>query len=131
MTFEREFVESESSLDWDVNNAVMYSVVNKEATNKYGEYRGFKIMPGEPGRNHVLNTLTSVATGNRNYLQIENSSTLSNSANWATHHLYAAQRKDTEPHSASPYNTYDPAVPLVDFAKFIDGESLDQEDLVM
>ena len=49
MTFERSFVtsEDEGKLDWDVNNGVMYSVVNKDAPNKYGEYRGFKILPGK------------------------------------------------------------------------------------
>ncbi len=49
MTFERGFVTSEddSKLNWDVNNAVMYTVVNKDATNENGEYRGYKIMPGK------------------------------------------------------------------------------------
>ena len=49
MKFERTFIDSENDgkLDWDVNNAVMYSVVNKDALNKYGEYRGYKIMPGK------------------------------------------------------------------------------------
>jgi len=49
MTFDRSFITSEDDgkLNWDVNNAVMYSVVNKDAPNKYGEYRGWKIMPGK------------------------------------------------------------------------------------
>jgi primary-amine oxidase len=48
MKYERTFIDSESDgkLNWDVNNAVMYSVVNKEARNKHGEYRGWKISPG-------------------------------------------------------------------------------------
>ena len=51
MTFERSFIETEddSKLNWDANNAVFYSVVNKDAKNQYGEYRGYKIMPGKPG----------------------------------------------------------------------------------
>ena len=75
--------------------------------------------------------LIVLATGNRNYLVIQDSSSLSNSVHFATNHLYAVQRKDTEPHSSSPYNGYDPSVPMVDFDKFFDGESLDQEDIVM
>jgi Cu2+-containing amine oxidase len=49
MKFERTFIDSEDDgkLNWDVNNAVTYSVVNKDALNKYGEYRGWKIMPGK------------------------------------------------------------------------------------
>ena len=50
MTYDRTFIasENEGKLNWDANNAVSYSVVNKDAKNKYGEYRGYKIMPGEP-----------------------------------------------------------------------------------
>ncbi|KAL8639330.1 MAG: hypothetical protein Q9228_003622 [Teloschistes exilis] len=118
MTIDRTFLVSEDDgkLNWDANNNVMYSVVNKDAVNPYGEYRSYKIMP---------------ATGNRNHLTIQNSTTLGKSANWATHHLYAVQRKDTEPFSAYPYNGRDPNNPVVDFAKFFDGDSLDQEDIVM
>ncbi|KAL9582819.1 MAG: hypothetical protein Q9212_003073 [Teloschistes hypoglaucus] len=118
MTIDRTFLasEDEGKLNWDANNNVMYSVLNKEAVNPYGEYRSYKIMP---------------ATGNRNYLTIQNSTTLGKSANWATHHLYAVQRKDTEPQSAYPYNGRDPNNPVVDFAKFFDGDSLDQEDIVI
>ena len=72
-----------------------------------------------------------VATGNKNHLVIENSTLLGNSVNWAYNHLYALQRKDSEPHSTYPYNSRDPNAPVVDFAKFFDGESLDQEDIVM
>ena len=75
--------------------------------------------------------LTIIATGNRNFLTIQNSTTLGASVNWATNHLYAVQRHDSEPHSAYPYNTWDPFNPVVDFDKFFNGESLDQEDLVM
>ena len=49
MKLERTYITSEddAKLNWDANNAVMYSVVNKDAPNKYGEYRGFKIMRGK------------------------------------------------------------------------------------
>ena len=62
---------------------------------------------------------------------MQNSSSLGQSVNWATHHLYAVQRKDSEPKSAHPYNGWDPDEPVIDFAKFFDGESLDQEDVVV
>lgn len=47
--FQREFIntEDEAKLNWDANNAATYSIVNKDAKNKYGEYRGWKIMPGQ------------------------------------------------------------------------------------
>lgn len=136
MTFDRSFItsEDEGKLNWDVNNAIMYSVVNRDAPNQYGEYRGFKILPGKSThyRFLIFPKLTLIpATGNRNHLTVQNSSTLGASVNWATNHLYAVQRKDNEPHSAYPYNAYDPYHPVVDFNKFFNGESLDQEDIVM
>ena len=136
MTFDRSFItsEDEGRLNWDVNNGVMYSVVNKDARNKYGEYRGFKILPGKSTQIRLLRfpkLILRPATGNRNYLTIQNSSTLGASVNWATNHFYAVQRKDNEPHSAYPYNSYDPNNPVVDFDKFFNGESLDQEDIVL
>jgi primary-amine oxidase len=64
-------------------------------------------------------------------LTVQNSSDLKNSANWANSHLYAVQHHDTEPRSVHPYNNQDTAHPVVDFAKFVNGESLDQEDIVL
>ena len=48
MTFDRSFIlsEDDGKLDWDANNNIVYAVVNKEATNKFGEYKGYKIIPG-------------------------------------------------------------------------------------
>ena len=72
-----------------------------------------------------------LGTGNKNYLVVEDSTDLGPSVNWATNHLYVVQRHDNEPHSTYPYNTFDPYHPVVDFGKFFNGESLDQEDLVV
>ena len=118
MTFQRNLItnEDDSKINWDDNMNTMYSIVNKDATNKYGEYRGYKVTPG---------------TAQHNRLTIQNSSILGPTANWAKNHLNVVQRKDTEPHSVYAYNAYDPEVPLIDFAKFHNGESLEQEDLVV
>lgn len=64
-------------------------------------------------------------------LTAQNSTNLGEAANWVSHNLYVVQRKDTEPRSAYSYNNLDVDSPVVDFNKFFDGESLDQEDLVM
>lgn len=49
MTLEKSFIasEDEGKINWDANDDVMYAVVNKDAPNKYGEYKSYKIMPGE------------------------------------------------------------------------------------
>lgn len=80
-------------------------------------------------------TLTLIAidtaSSSTSYLTVQNSNNLKKSGNWATHNLYALRQKDTELRSASPYNNMDTGNPVVDFDKFFDGESLDQEDLVL
>jgi primary-amine oxidase len=52
-----------------------------------------------------------------------------NAVNFADHHFYVTKQKDTEAQATHPYNILDPIEPIIDFAKFFDGESLDQEDL--
>ncbi|KAK2746498.1 hypothetical protein FQN57_003124 [Myotisia sp. PD_48] len=118
MKLEKSFIknEDESKLNWRENSPDMFAVVNKDTPNKYGEYPGYRIVP---------------ATHNAAYLTVVDSSNLKQCANWAKHHLYIVKQKDTEPQSTSPYNCLDPAAPVVDFDKFFNGESLEQEDLVV
>ncbi|WEW60662.1 DUF1965 and Cu_amine_oxid domain-containing protein [Emydomyces testavorans] len=109
MKLEKSFIDSEwhSKINWAPNAATTYSIVNKDARNQYGEYRGYRIVP------------------------VQNSNNLKKSGSWATHNLYALRQRDTELHSASPYNNLDTGNPVIDFNKYFDGESLDQQDLVL
>ncbi|KAK0654082.1 Membrane primary amine oxidase [Lasiodiplodia hormozganensis] len=119
MKLEKSFItsEKESKIHWSPNGAAVYSVVNKDAKNAYGEYPGWKVIP---------------TTGSSIHLTNPNSSNLGPSVAWASHPLYAVRQKDTEPRSASGLNMLDPYAPLVDFGRFFaDGESLDQQDLVL
>ncbi|KAL8297324.1 hypothetical protein RB597_006424 [Gaeumannomyces tritici] len=119
MKVERSFVanEDQGKINWAPNAAASYSVVNKDKPNENGEYPGYKIYP---------------STGSSIYLTIQNSTVFPREINWATHHLYALQRKDGEPVSAHPVVAWDKGKPpYVDFNNFFDGESLDQEDLVV
>ncbi|KAK4494552.1 hypothetical protein PRZ48_013908 [Zasmidium cellare] len=116
MKLSRRFIESESDsqLNWDTNALTQYTILNTDAVNKFGEYRGYRILP------------TSTA-----HLTVQNSSNLRNTINWATHDLSITQHHDTEPRSAHPYNNQDIHDPPIDFAKFFNNESLVQEDLVV
>jgi primary-amine oxidase len=118
MKVERSFIttEDEGKINWAPNAAAAYSVVNTDEPNEYGEYPGFRIYP---------------SVGSAIHSTIENSTLLGNTINWATHHLYALQRKDSEPSSTYLLGTNNIETPLVDFNDFFDGESLDQEDLVL
>jgi primary-amine oxidase len=48
MRLERSFVENEDDgkINWPTNGAAMYVVVNTDEPNIYGEYPGYRILPG-------------------------------------------------------------------------------------
>jgi len=110
--------ENDSILDWPTNGQSILAIVNKDAPNAYGELRGYKIMPG-------------TGIGTPVHLAISDSPILQQAADYAKHDLHITKQKDTEPRSASPANALDPSNPLIKFGSFLDGESLDQEDLVV
>ena len=118
MKAERSFItnENDGKINWAANSAAAYAVVNKDKPNEFGEYPGFRIFP---------------SLGSTIHLTVENSSMFGNAINWASHQLYALQRKDSEPVSSHPEGTWDEGEPRVDFNDFFDGDSLDQEDIVL
>ena len=117
MKVQRSFVENENSskLFYGGNGATQFRVVNTDAPNPYGEYRGYRILPGD-GTIH---------------LTVENSSNLVNAAHPFTHDLAVTKQKDTEPRSAYPYNGQDVYDPMINFDDFFDDEDLTQEDIVV
>ncbi|KAF3067550.1 Membrane primary amine oxidase [Trichoderma lentiforme] len=117
MKIQKSFIqnENEAKINWAPNGAATYAIVNKEARNTLGEYPGYKFSPAS----------------NAVFLTVLNSSNAMNAVNFADHHFYVTKQKDTEAQATHPYNILDPIEPIIDFAKFFDGESLDQEDLVL
>nr|XP_031863935.1 uncharacterized protein CI109_000579 [Kwoniella shandongensis]KAA5531007.1 hypothetical protein CI109_000579 [Kwoniella shandongensis] len=109
--------EDQGKMNWSANGQEQVVIVNKDAPNKYGEPRGYKIMPSRGGAGM--------------HLTIKNSSNLINSQGFADHAYYVTKRKDSELRASSAWNDYDTAKPLVDFNKFFDGDNLEQEDIVM
>ncbi|OAG04417.1 membrane copper amine oxidase [Paraphaeosphaeria sporulosa] len=117
MKLEKSFIthEDKSGIPWAPNDAAIYAIVNKDSPNKYGEYPGYRVKRAA-GATH---------------LTMSNSSDAGRAAHFATADLFVTRQKDTEPRAADWVNTYDVDNPLVDFAKFLDGESLEQEDIVL
>ncbi|KAH9918725.1 copper amine oxidase [Epithele typhae] len=91
-----------------------YSLVNKEASNRWGIPRGYAIHPG-------ISPVHNTVVGSKRLL---------NNANWARYNLAVSKRKDTEPCSSAQWNMNLPGAPPVDFHRFFDGENLTQTDLV-
>jgi primary-amine oxidase len=117
MSLTRSFVESEDEgrFNWGPNSDTQVIVVNENATNKHGEYRGYRVLP-----------YTGAA-----HLTVLNSTNLAKAARWAGHDVQITQRKDTEPKGAHPYNSQDVHDPPIDFDAFFDGEGLRDTDLVL
>ncbi|KAJ7253466.1 amine oxidase catalytic domain-containing protein [Mycena rebaudengoi] len=105
--------ESDALLEYAKNLEGLYVIVNEEKLNRWGYPRGYAIHPGVSPI-HLTN-LDSKRTWNN--------------VNFAKHHLAVSRRKDSEPKSSSMWNLNLPGAPTVDFYKFFDGESLEQEDL--
>lgn len=116
MQLERRYVasEDESRLNWGPNGQTEFIVVNQDQKNKYGVPRGYRILP-------------SMGTA---HLTVQNSSNLVNAANWAGYDVQVTRQHDYEQRVAHPYNSQDVYDPPIDFNKYFDGESLEQEDLV-
>lgn len=48
MKLKRSSIDNEDNgkLNWPKNAAEMYVIMNKDVKNKYGEYPGYRILPG-------------------------------------------------------------------------------------
>ncbi|PSN63808.1 amine oxidase catalytic domain-containing protein [Corynespora cassiicola Philippines] len=106
---------TERQFDWAPNNQAMYCVVNPNATNAWGELRGYRVVPGRSDIH--LSTMKSPWS-------------LRNSE-FAKSHLAVTRQHDAEPFANSVQNINLPMKPQQDFSKFFDGEGIDGEDLVL
>ncbi|KAK5063145.1 hypothetical protein LTR84_005221 [Exophiala bonariae] len=112
-------IKHETGLDWPTNGREMYLITNTNATNKWGETRGYRILPGS-------------GISNPSHLTILNSTALGRSAAWSASDVWILRNHpDTEPASAHHLNYMDPLTPLVDFEKMVNGENIEDEDLVV
>jgi primary-amine oxidase len=110
---ERSFVDTETSINWAGNDAALYAIVNKDTPNRFGEYPGYRIKRSS-GTTH---------------LTVQNSTNIVKTGAYTTHDFYITKQKDVEPRLADPYNQFSLDDPLVDFAQFLDEESIEQQDL--
>ncbi|KAF4599302.1 hypothetical protein EYR40_006394 [Pleurotus pulmonarius] len=112
----RDYIQTEadSRVNYPTNFQGGYSIVNKDKHNDFGTVRGYTIMAGP-------NPIHAAVTGSPRALR---------NANWAGHNIAVTKRKDNEHSSSSMWNQHLPGNPTINFDKFFDGESLDQEDLV-
>ena len=106
--------EDEGLLPVPANGQSKYTIVNKNLKNKWGEPRGYRIVPG----------LSNV------HLASQNSPFFIKSAQFAKQAFAVSRQHDTEPGSATTLNQNVPSAPMVEFRKFFNSEPLVQQDLV-
>ncbi|KAJ4399033.1 hypothetical protein N0V91_009729 [Didymella pomorum] len=115
MEMDVSIMQTEQQFNWAGNNQAMYVVLNPNETNVWGEPRGYRIVPGRSDIH--LTTLKSPWS-------------LKNSE-FAKTHLAVSKYHDTEHYANSVQNINNPMHPQQDFSKFFDGESIEDEDLVV
>lgn len=109
------YMDTEKQFNYGPNSQTMYVIANKNKTNKWGEPRGYRIIPG---RSPI-------------HLSTQKSPFSLRNSEFAKSNLAVSRQHDTEPLANSFQNINLPWKPQQDFSKFFDGESIDQEDLVL
>jgi primary-amine oxidase len=115
MELDASIMKTEQQFNWAANNQAMYTIINPNETNKWGEPRGYRIVPGRS--NIHLSTLNSVWSRKN--------------SEFAKSHLALSVQHDNEPYANSVQNVNLPSKPQQDFSKFFDGESTEDEDLIL
>ncbi|KAJ7067387.1 amine oxidase catalytic domain-containing protein [Mycena amicta] len=111
----RKIVKSEDDalLDYPKNLEGAYVILNQEELNRWGNPRGYAIHPG----------MSPIHLTNLNNKRTEKN------MNFAKHHVGVSRRKETELTSSSMWNINLPGDPPVNYYKYFDGESIEQEDI--
>lgn len=109
------YMDTEQQFNWAPNNQKMFVVLNENATNAWGEPRGYRIVPG----------LSDI------HLSVADSPWSRANSEFAKSHLAVTHQHDAEPLANSVQNVNLPWAPQQDFAAFFDGESVRREDLVL
>ncbi|KAF2415597.1 copper amine oxidase [Tothia fuscella] len=106
--------EDDGVLPAPANGQSMYTVINKDQKNKWGESRGYRIIQG----------LSNI------HLALQNSPWFLKSAEYAKQAFAVSRHHDEEPASSAAYSQNLPHAPPVEFWGFFNGENLVQEDIV-
>jgi primary-amine oxidase len=115
MEMDISMMKEEKQFNWAANNQAMYVVLNPNEKNAWGEMRGYRIVPG---RSDI-------------HLSTLNSPWSLKDSEFTKSHLAVCRQHDNEVFANSVQNANLPWAPQQDFSKFFDGESIEEEDLVV
>ncbi|CEP23019.1 Abp1 [Cyberlindnera jadinii] len=109
----RSVIANETYLNWADAGAILL-IESAEQNNTWGNPRAYRaVFPGGDARRIAQNTHTII-----------------NNAHWAEKDMAITVQKDTEFTSSHVFCSQDLEDPIINFDNFVDGESIDGEDLV-
>lgn len=103
----------------DMTKARAWVFAKPSETNKWGHMKGYKIVPGK--------VATQVLPDSEFLLNATNGG---GAAAWTKYHLAVTRVKDTERFSVGDFDTYSRSTAEVSLDNFLDGESIENEDIV-
>lgn len=109
---QRSVIDEETYLNWADAGSILL-IESSEQNNTWGNPRAYRAVGSGVSRRIAQNTVT-----------------IGKNAGWANADMAITVQKDTEFSSSSVFSAHEKVDPIIDFDKFIDGESIDGEDLV-
>ena len=105
--------EDDAVYNYNFQTPTLLNFYNKNKKNSFGVYRGYRIQ--------IRDMMKQMYPLNWPMIR---------GAAWSLNQMTVTKQKESEEKSSCLYNQLDMADPVLDFTKFVDGESIDHEDLV-
>jgi len=105
--------ETEAVYHYEFDKPTCMNFFNKNERNSYGVHRGIRVQIRDMMKQMYPESWPVVR-----------------GATWSLNQLTVTKRKEAEEKSSCIYNQQDMVDPVVDFSKYVDGENIEDEDLV-
>ena len=105
--------EDDAVYHYNFNTPSLMNFINKNEKNKFGVHRGYRL--------HIRDMIKQMYPASWPVVK---------GAGWSLNQLHVTLRKETEEKSSSLYNQQDMVDPVVDFQKYVNGENIDNVDMV-
>ena len=105
--------ETEAVYHYEFDKPTSMNFINKNKLNSYGVHRGIRVQIRDMMKQMYPESWPVVR-----------------GAMWSLNQLTVTKRKETEEKSSCIYNQQDMVDPVLDFSRYVDGENIEDEDLV-
>ena len=105
--------EDDAVYRYNFDTPTLMNFFNKNEKNKFGVHRGYQV--------HIRDMMKQMYPASWPVVR---------GAGWSLNQMHVTKRKENEEKSSSIYNQQDMVDPVVDFTKYVNGENIDDEDMV-